>query len=240
MRHGHYIGALTMSIDLTARKVFIALCLIIAFLVTANVTGIIMKYWLDHDHVFGLVKFFDLNTENNAPSFYSALAIIFCSILLTFICLSQQGVKRIQWGGLALLFFYLGLDEALQLHDRLDIPLRTALGTSGVLRHAWIIPYGIMLLALLAIYGKFLLQLDKATRIRFIASGIVFVVGAIGFEILSGLREAAVGYKNAGYAFIYTVEEFLEMMGIALFARALVIYLEENVGQIQLEFGEQS
>jgi hypothetical protein len=177
-----------MHIIVSSRKVLTVLLVIISFLVVANLLGIYSKYWLDHDHVFGLVKFFDLNTENNAPSFYSALAIMFCAALLALIGLSCKGLKRFQWFGLAAIFVYLSLDEALQLHDQLDLPLRAVLGTSGVLRHAWIIPYALILLGLLLIYGRFLLELKKESRIRFIFSGIIFITGAIGFEILSGLR----------------------------------------------------
>jgi len=225
-----------MHIVVSARKVLIVLLVIIFLLVTANVLGIYSKYWLGYDHVFGLVKFFDLNTENNAPSFYSALAIIFCAVLLAVIALSSQGLKRFQWFGLAVIFIYLSLDEALQLHDQLDLPLRAALGTSGIFRHAWIIPYALILLGLVLIYGRFLLELRKESRIRFIFSGIIFITGAIGFEILSGLRAESVGYANAGYAFIYTIEEFLEMLGIALCAYSLLKHIEHSIGNMRIEY----
>lgn len=225
-----------MDVVVSARKVFITLLTIISLLVLANILGIYSKYWLGHNHVFGLVKFFDLNTENNLPSYYSGLAIMFCAGLLAFIAVSQQGIKKVQWFGLSVIFIYLSLDEVLQLHDQLDLPLRAALGTSGVLRHAWIIPYALLLVLLITLYWRFLFELTTESRIRFIVSGVVFVTGAIGFEILSGLRSESVGYTNAGYAFIYTAEEFLEMLGIALFAYSLLKHIEASIGTIKIQF----
>jgi hypothetical protein len=224
-----------MVIRITPKQTFNVLCLMIFVLVSANLLGIFSKYVLHHDVVFGLIKFFDLNTEQNLPTLYSTMAIFFCAILLFWVGLSKgKGENKYHWYGLALVFFYLGLDECLQLHDRLDLPLRAYFGTSGILRHAWIIPYALLLVIGSMMYLPFLARLPKETRNAFILSGVVFVTGAIGFEIFSGLRSEAVGYKNAGYALIYTCEEFLEMFGIALFAKAILEYMQTHIEKIEI------
>ena len=134
------------------------------------------------------------------------------------------------------MFFFLSLDEALQLHDRLDLPLRALLGTSGIFRHAWIIPYASLLVGGAILYRKFLFELESDTRNLFIVSGIIFVTGAIGFEILSGLVSESMGWDNATYAFVYTIEETLEMVGIALFAYSITRHMQRYIGSITVDF----
>ena len=41
-----------------------------------------------------------------------------------------------------LLFVFVSMDEALAIHERLNGPVRAALGTGGLFYWAWIIPYG--------------------------------------------------------------------------------------------------
>lgn len=225
-----------MHIKISVEKLFKYLLGIITFLVTMNLLGIYSKYWLGHGNLKGMIQFFHLNRENNLPTFYSALAIILCSLLLYVVSLSKKSIEKLQWQGLSAIFLFLSLDEALQIHDRLDLPLRALLGTSGVLRHAWIIPYLSLFIGGAILYRKFLFDLEKDTRKLFVISGIIFLSGAIGFEIISGLVSESIGWDNATYSFVYTIEETLEMFGIALFAYSILRHIKKYIGSIQLDF----
>ncbi|OQY50149.1 MAG: hypothetical protein B6230_06850, partial [Desulfobacteraceae bacterium 4572_89] len=80
------------------------------------------------------------------------------------------------------------------------------------------------------------------TMSLFISSGVVFLLGAVGFEML-GAREAQLhSYESIRYAVFYTVEEFLEMTGIVIFIYGLLTLLQArieyfpNFGKIKLYF----
>ena len=45
--------------------------LLILFLLSANVLGLISKFYFDHGSVYGLIGLFDFNNEMNIPTFYS-------------------------------------------------------------------------------------------------------------------------------------------------------------------------
>jgi len=57
-------------------------------------------------------------------------------------------------------------------------------------------------------------------------SGTIFIAGAIGFEVIAGLNYFFQGHTDTiGYALIVTVEELLEMLGMALFIYSLLLYI---------------
>jgi hypothetical protein len=162
------------------------------------------------------------------PTSYSALALLICAILITEIGLRHQraGESALLWYGLAFVFLFLAFDEFVTIHERLTVYTRDALDTSGVFYFAWVIPYGMALAALVALYLRFLLKLPRRTMALFVVSGLTFVTGAIGFEMLGGLIDERQGTDSVWYAVAFTVEEMSEMLGIALFIYALLDYIE--------------
>ena len=61
--------------------------------------------------------------------------------------------------------------------------------------------------------------------VLFLISGSLFVLGAIGFEILGGWQEEIYGKFGIFYAICYTCEEFLEMLGVVIFNYSLLTYI---------------
>ncbi len=87
-----------MDILLSPRKVTRFLAGVIIFLSLAHLAGLISTYYLGHNHVFGLVPLFDLNSERNLPTLYAGLGLLFCAVLLGLIA----WVKRANFGYLPL------------------------------------------------------------------------------------------------------------------------------------------
>ena len=108
--------------------------------------------------------------------------------------------------------------------------------SGGLLYFLWVIPYGIATFLLGLFYLRFLWRLPSATRRRFIVAGIIFLTGAIAFDMLGGLEAETYGFNNVIYCALYTIEEFLEMLGSILFLSALLRHL----GPISLTLGEPS
>ena len=61
--------------------------------------------------------------------------------------------------------------------------------------------------------------------ILFIASGMTYVIGAIGFELLGALQHDLHGRNNLVYSLLYTCEELFEMLGAVIFIYTLLLYI---------------
>ncbi|MDM9630304.1 hypothetical protein [Robiginitalea aurantiaca] len=187
-----------------------------------------------------IIYFFDFDHEGNLPTFYSSLALLSSGLLLFIISYFHKTnrLEHFQWKGLAFIFVFLSIDEITMIHEQLWMPTHKLFNTTGLLYYAWYIPYGILLLILLFIYSKFLMRLPKKIRWLFILSGFVFVFGAIGIESVSGYYDELHGQENLVFYIICTVEELFEMVGVAIFIYALLLYISDTIEHIDLKSTE--
>lgn len=203
---------------------------LVALLTLAHFASLISIYVFADPKFFGLVPLFNFDEEANAPSLYSFTSLLLCAVLLLFIFSAKRQLRAPyawHWFGLALVFAFLAVDEALFLHERIMFPVRNATQASGVLYFAWVIPYGMAALAIAVAYSKFLFSLSPRSRRWFIAAGAVYLSGALGMELVGGAEFEAHGSEmNLTYALMTTLEEFLEMTGIVIFIYALSSYID--------------
>jgi len=170
----------------------------------------------------------DLNREMNIPSLYSGGAMLLCAVLLAMTAAGERGRGRpfIGWVGISGVFVFLAADEVLVIHEKLNDPLRAALHTSGgVLHYAWVLPYLVLAAGFAAVYLPFLLRLPARTRKLFVASGLIFVGGAVGCELIGNLIMQNAPPLSVCMGVEILLEETLEMSGIALFAYAIADYM---------------
>lgn len=174
-----------------------------------------------------LWPWFNLNGEENLPAAFSALALLLAATMLFSIATAVRRAgqrHQLAWLLLGGVFVALAIDEFAGLHEMLNRPVRDALHTGGSLYFAWVIPYaGLLALLLLALW-RFLLDLAPDTRRWFVVAGVVYVGGALLLEMLGARIWADVGGGNRLYYAVTTLEEALEMLGIAIFVRALVAH----------------
>ncbi|MDQ3564700.1 MAG: hypothetical protein M3436_11350 [Pseudomonadota bacterium] len=178
---------------------------------------------------YGFVPLFHIGRERNVPTLYSALSLAACAMAFFRIAVAEREEAASFWAywmGLAVVFAWLAIDEALRIHERTIEPLRAALKTSGVLYYAWIIPYGLFAIGFGAVYLRFLFGLPRRVAALFVTAGAVFLAGAVGCEMLGGREAELHGRLTVVFAVYVTVEEILEMTGIALLADAIQAYLE--------------
>lgn len=204
--------------------------LLLSILFIGNLAGIILTYKFNHDYVYGLVPLFSFDREMNVPTIYSALAILFASSLLIFIGKKSKlgNQPYVSWFALGGIFIFLALDETFIIHENLIVPVREQFNTSGLFFYAWVIPYGMAVILFLGIFSKFLLNLPRQSLILFVSAGVIFVTGAIGFELLGGKHAEVHGRDNIEYTAYYTIEESLEMIGIALFNFSLLKHIKTH------------
>jgi hypothetical protein len=175
---------------------------------------------------------FNIDFEQNIPAIYSGGALLFCSILLFIIAHAKKVAnepRQMQWRALSILFLYLSGDEFMSLHEKFIDPVHNTLKTSGFFHFAWVIPGGIFVVICLLAFFRFIVALPPKTRRLFIIAGTVFVSGALGMEMIDGYYASLYGVKNYIYVVLITVEEFLEMLGIAVFIYALLSYISTHM-----------
>lgn len=231
-----------MIIEISPKKILFTLLFIITFLLFANLSGIVSRIYFDHDYVYGLVNLFDFNSEMNIPTFYSAMALFFTSNLLLLISNLQRKTQNpyILWIILSVIFLFLSVDEISSIHERLNFLTRDLLGTSGFLYYAWVIPYAIVLCVFVILYLKFLLLLPRKIMMLFLLSGSIFVSGALGFEMVGAWQSQLHGSEGLLYSILYTCEEVLEMLGIAIFIYTLLEYILSRHKHLEITLIENS
>lgn len=225
-----------MTITFEPKKVAVFLGLIIICLIAANMVGIVSKYYFGSHRI----ALFNLDKEGNIPTLYSSVATLLCAGLLAVIAVTRkrQGKREyLYWAGLAIIFLYLSLDDGAAIHENIIRPLRDALHTSGVLYFAWVIPYGIFVIAVGVIYLRFLFSLPVRTRFLIISAGILFVGGALGFELIGGYWTERYGEQNVAYELITTCEQSLQMAGILVFVYALMSYIASELNDLSFRIG---
>ncbi|MEE4146099.1 MAG: hypothetical protein V2I26_14950 [Halieaceae bacterium] len=219
---------LDMDIRISPRNVLRYLLAMIALLLLANCLGIAwFMVFPPKVQMPLLVNLFNFNLEANVPTLYSACQLVLTSLLLLSVGVARRKRQQgcIAWKLLAFIFLFLAIDEASSIHEQLTVVTRQALGTSGYLFFAWVIPYGIATLLLLLLFAKFLIDLPPRTRMLFLFSAAIFLGGTLGLEMLGGRYVTSPGATELTYSVIYTLEEVLEMVGIALFIYAILDYM---------------
>lgn len=227
----------SLSLVLQERRVVTTLLTIVGFLLVAGLISVIAQStpkFFGRDLFVGL---FSLEGESNAPAAFSALILLLAALLLGVIAWAKkqaQSADAFSWKALTFIFGFLALDEAAQLHERLTNIVRRSMDAEGPLRHAWVVPYGILALIVLFSFVRFLAQLPSTIRWRVILAGIIYVLGALGFEVIEGMIVTAAGMDSLANRLAIVAEEGLEMLGVTLFIGALLSYIRLYLPELKL------
>jgi hypothetical protein len=219
----------------TVLKVLLAIAVLLSLLSVAM--RLLRWYALTEDTFAWRVAFlFDLNIEHNIPSYYSSILLLAAGVLL--LCIATWARSRREpdvryWTGLGAIFVFLSMDEMIELHEMLTNPLRYRFDLPGFLFYAWVIPYALFALTVALVYLRFLWRLPPRTRWLIIASGAIFVLGAIGMEVATAHLLTVTSDRRA-YLLAEHLEEFLEMAGVSLFIYGLTDYIAPRYGGISL------
>jgi len=199
--------------------------------------SLVFKYCHHYITTQAIVTFdflFNLDEEHNIPAFYSFLQLFIAGVLLLIVGSHAAGIKNKDaryWRLIAVIMFYIAVDELESIHERVGLFVHSYFHTSGALYFAWVIP-AILLLGLLGlVLLNFLRRLPAPSRKRFLFAGIVYLTGALGGDLLGGLYISHHG-DGLGWPYVleYHIEETLEMIGIAYFINAVLLHIKTNVG----------
>lgn len=189
----------------------------------------------------GLTDMFDLDREQNLPTFFSAALLLLCSGVLGIIALEHRRSERtgyLCWLGLALIFLFLAVDEASGIHELFIRPTRRLMGewTTGLLAFAWVIPYSLFLAVFALIYVRFWWRLPRRTRWLMMLAAAIYLGGALIVELFSGRHVEAHGKLNVLYSLMVVLEESMEMAGAIVLLYALLDYLGRFSGTLRFSF----
>lgn len=226
----------TRRIEYSVNRITIWLAAIACYLAFQSILARALQEWINDAPRFldRFVRFVNINLENSLPTWYGSVLLLLAAVLVFIIARSKNNnLFRGHWYGLAIIFCILSVDEATSIHEELTLPLRDALGTSGFLHFAWVIVGAIFFGVVVLTYLRFLFHLPVRIRNLIILAAGLFVGGALVVESYSANLYAESG-TTLLYSAIGTVEELLEMLGALLFIRAMLLYLREYVGDVQI------
>ncbi len=215
-------------IDLSPKRVIkFLICIIIGLSIT-SIIGQFFEYYIQNNSQ-ELIDKLNVDGEYTIPSLFSSFSLLSCSVLLGLISRKKWQKKDEytgKWIGLSVIFFYMAVDETISLHEQLIHPLRKLLNATGIFYYTWVIPGLILVIAVTLIYWKFVHALPPKIKYLFFLSGIFYVGGAIGMEMINGYYSYLYDSEMFVYEILVTIEEFFEMLGVVVFIYALLCYLK--------------
>lgn len=228
---------LSIELMVNRRAVVRTLWTVIALLLLADTGLQLFERWTGHNDVYGLATRFDLDLEQTFPAFFSACQHLAAAILLYAIGRADSNQARLThyWFGLAVVFLFLAVDEAVGVHEMLERPTRELLDWLRVAHppFAWVITATIGLAVAAPVVRRFLATLEAQTRWRFLVAGAVFLAGAVVVEVPEGYQWASHRDGLVHRALIAT-EEVCEMAGMTLFIDALLRHLVTRTERLTL------
>ncbi len=210
-------------------------------LVILSVLGQVLLYFFpDFPLKDALVEEFNVDAEGSFPALFSSLLLFYSACILRVISNIEFELRNRyarSWKSLSCIFVYLSLDELLSLHERV-IPFFKRLEFGGFLYHGWVVIAFAILPVLGFIFFRFWFSLPARTRILFALSGIIYIGGALGFELVNGYYADLNGENNFPYEVLVSIEEMLEMLGLTTFIFSLLSYLESlKFGPLKILLG---
>lgn len=217
-------------LEYSKKKIILALLVITSLLLLAHISVYLLNNAVPPAVSESLDGLFNLSRESNFPTFFSAFLLLMSGLLAAIIYQYKRKTKerfRHQWLMLSLVFMFLSVDEAVQIHERLTTISGKKFDflNSAFLSFAWVIPYTILFLVVAVYFIKFVLALPKKTRNLFIIAGILYIGGALGFEFIEGYVFNRHGFNQMYWA-LATVEELMEITGVIVIIYALLDFIQ--------------
>lgn len=185
-----------------------------------------------------------MDKENTIPTYISSLNLLIASVLLGCVALIKKKEKSSlwkQWAILGFIFLFLSFDESASLHEGVSKKFNMLVGGfEGTTHYAWAILGSGLILGFLLYFKSFLFSLPASSRNRFILSGAIFLIGALGIEAVGGYLVSKVGYDELSYKLCAFAEESLEMLGIYCFIWSLFGYIDGSLATQKVAIPEQA
>jgi hypothetical protein len=199
-----------------------------------------------HDHLLGLTPRLQLFTEASIPAFFSAVMLVVAAGIAAVLAQVEGGRAARDgraWIFITGLLLFMAVDEASAIHEIVN-QLGQRRAEDGLRYYLWVVPFGGVALACIAILLPFWWRLPASTKWWLAAAAALFIGCAIGLELIEASLVAAAGEEAAFLRWdviaAVTAEEGGEMLAVAMSIRALLHHLamqQGHDGRVQVELG---
>lgn len=209
-----------IELRLNPHSLIFLLSFLAGFLLLIHV-WLTMHHYLVSDIPWVIRQLFDVDEENNIPTWFSSANLMLTAALTLMLATEkwrQRDRWRCHWMLLGLGFLLMSMDEMASLHESVNV----------VTEASWAI-YALPLILVLAIvFFRFLYFLPARTASLFALSGLIFLGGAVGVELYTEPYLENNQLNTLAYNLWTPVEEGMEMFGIILFQYALLEYMTKD------------
>ena len=246
-----------MELTIYVKKIVRAMIIAVLLITLVSFVARVAMYIWGQEGYLQPLRIFDVGEERSIPTWFESMQFLLCSILLAVIGVAKKRRSdrySLHWSFLAIIFLLLSLDEVASIHEAIGqqserlLHNTTGFTPRGPIKFFWVVPGAIFVLIVLVAYLRFLANLPQTTRRMFLFAGALFVLGALGFEMLS----AQVSSSSEGIANFFgmelgisrhsgsaipkimiglqtCVEEMFEMLGLTAFVYALLAYIRSYI-----------
>lgn len=206
--------------NIFAVLVFSGVTMILVYLIFQGIR--IQNPFFENRWIF---QMFDVGHEFNLPTFFSGMLFFVLSASALICAMYDKFLQKPKkewspWILISAILLFLSLDELIQVHEQLTYHTQYILrGVSGFFYFAWVIPYGIMVAFLSFYLIPFFLNLPRYTQNIILLGAGVFILGALGMEMIGARFYEIGGVYHPGFIVASSVEEIMEIAGqlIAVF-----------------------
>ena len=246
-------------------KTIVRIIIIAVLLITlAGLAARFAMYMWGIEGYLEALRIFDVGEERSIPTWFESIQFLFCSILLAVIAVAKKQRNDryiLHWSVLSIILLLLSLDEVASIHEAIGqqserlLHSATGLTPSGAIKFFWVVPGAIFVCIVFVAYLRFLANLPQSTRRLFLFAGALFVLGALGIEMLTAQvvsssggianwiesasggmvgRQSASAIPTILKGLQTCVEEMFEMLGLTAFVYALLAYIRSYVEDIDV------
>ncbi|MGH2820982.1 MAG: hypothetical protein ACRDJ5_10055 [Actinomycetota bacterium] len=227
-----------LSLSVRAGRVALYLLCGAGALALMSGAGQIWRYYSGTGRFNNIVERFFVDSEQSIPTWYQVVMLLGCVSIAAFITLLEKGegggfVRH--WGALAFILALLSIDEAVSFHELAGEAMTRYIGSLGFVQYTWVVLGIAVVVAFVVYFRSFFARLDRRDRRSLGAALALYVAGALGMEIVTGLYVAGRGLVPEGTTDVIldpfhgivltTLEESLEMGGIIMLVYALLMYV---------------
>jgi hypothetical protein len=235
---------------ISPKMVGVVLMAAFGLLLIAHVAVAVLRVEFGRDYLYGLALRFDFDRAVSIPDWYKGALLLLASLLsfLNAAAARAEAGLRLHWRSLGALLLFLSFDAVASLHTYLAAWLYSDAVTVFA---RWTIVYAPVVAVLALLYAPFLASLPRSTAVAIGMSGLLFVAGALGLELVGArIAESATSLpitevssahwfaiKRAWpYVIEVTLEESLEMVGLIVYIVAALGYLSRRGVEFKVSF----
>jgi len=229
---------MTAHLTISHRRIMTVLIVVWVLIVAANAISRWIGWTIPLSPLRAQVLFFfATGGEATLGTWFTVVMMLTIALIAVLIAVAARATGSRwwrHWYGVAAVFTALSIDEQVQIHEAMVVPMQRLFGiTTGPLLLAWVIPALALAAIVSLVFLRFVIALPSRTRSWFVASIGLWLVGAVGMEMVDGATfeylqtlgpESELRWKET----LYAVEEAIEMLGIMMIVSTLLVHARDH------------